>query len=68
MVINTGLENLCSIKDNAKEMAKEIIRLFEKPFEMDEKQKRKKILYENFSNVINVKKLLELSPAEFCPN
>jgi hypothetical protein len=60
MVVNTGLEQLCSIKDSADEMAKEIIRLFETPFDMEEKQKRELILSENFSNSKNVKKLIAL--------
>ena len=60
MVVNTGLEQLCSIKDSADEMAKEITRLFETPFDMEEKQKRELILSENFSNSKNVKKLIAL--------
>jgi len=60
MVESTGLEALCSIKDSPEEMIKEIKRLFEKPFEIMEKQKRELILYENFSNTINVKKLIDL--------
>ncbi|MGZ4035882.1 MAG: glycosyltransferase family 4 protein, partial [Bacteroidia bacterium] len=60
MVANTGLEDLCSVKDSADEMTKEIIRLFELPFDMTEKEKREKILMENFSNVTNVKKLVGL--------
>jgi hypothetical protein len=60
MVANTGLEHLCSVKDSPEEMANEISRLFEMPFDMDEKQRREIILSANFSNTINVKKLLEL--------
>ncbi len=60
MVSATGLESLCSIKDKPEEMADEIIRLFEKPFEMKEKQKREIILSESFSNSKNVKKLENL--------
>jgi hypothetical protein len=60
MVVNTGLEGLCSIKDNAEEMADEIKKLFEQPFDMSEKQKRENILLENFSNGKNVKKLVAL--------
>lgn len=60
MVLNTGLESLCSIKDDAKSMKEEIERLFELPFDAAEKQKREKILSENFSNEKNVKKLMEL--------
>lgn len=60
MVSHTGLEGLCSIKDSPEEMIKEIISLFEKPFNLQEKQKRELILSENFSNSINVKKLINL--------
>ena len=60
MVINTGLEKLCSIQDSAEGMTKEISRLFEIPFDMKEKQDREKILLENFSNLTNVKKLITL--------
>lgn len=60
MVIGTGLESLCVIKDLPEEMAKELVCLFEKPFEMKEKQKREMILSKSFSNVDNAKKLLAL--------
>jgi hypothetical protein len=60
MVANTGLEHCCSVKDDPEDMTKEIIRLFEIPFKMEEKQKRETILSENFSNTINVKKLIKL--------
>jgi len=60
MVLNTGLEGLCSIKDDPKTMKEEIERLFELPFEMEEKRKREAILLENFSNEKNVKKLVGL--------
>lgn len=60
MVVNTGLEHLCSVMDSPVDMAKEITRLFEIPFDMQEKQKREIVLSENFSNVNNVKKLIEL--------
>ncbi|MES2139235.1 MAG: glycosyltransferase [Bacteroidota bacterium] len=60
MVANTGLEGLCSIQDSPEEMIKEIANLLEKPFNMQEKQRRELILSENFSNSINVKKLINL--------
>ncbi|MGQ0828414.1 MAG: glycosyltransferase [Bacteroidota bacterium] len=60
MVENTGLEQLCSIQNSAEKMAKEITRLFEIPFDMQEKQKRETILSEKFSNIKNVKKLVAL--------
>jgi hypothetical protein len=60
MVVNTGLEELCVIRDNAAEMAEEISKLFVKDFDMKEKEKREKVLLGDFSNETNVKKLLEL--------
>jgi hypothetical protein len=60
MVSNTRLDVLCSVKDNAAEMAAEIERLFVQPFDMEEKQKREAILLEEFSNTANVKKLIAL--------
>lgn len=60
MVANTGLEELCSLKNTPAEMANEIVRLFDLPFDMNEKQRREKVLSENFSNSTNVKKLMRL--------
>ncbi len=60
MVVNTGLESLCSIQDSAKAMAREVVHLFDTPFHMEEKQKREKILLANFSNATNAKKLIAL--------
>jgi hypothetical protein len=60
MVANTGLEQLCAIQDSPQGMIDEIIRLFEQPFDMQEKKKREDVLLENFSNIINVNKLIAL--------
>jgi len=60
MVANTGLEKLCSIQDSPEAMTTEITRLFESPFDMQEKQRREAVLIDNFSNDINVKKLVAL--------
>ncbi len=60
MVASTGLEQLCSIQESAEDLAKEITRLFELPFDMAEVKRRESILLENFSNKRNVKKLVEL--------
>ncbi len=60
MVSNTGMEALCSIEDNADGMIKELIRLFELPFDMQEKEKREAILLADFSNQKNVEKLVRL--------
>ncbi|MEK6615804.1 MAG: glycosyltransferase [Bacteroidota bacterium] len=60
MVAHTGLEPLCHIADSSSEMKKEILRLMNTSFNGEEKQKRAKILEENFSNKKNVKQLMEL--------
>lgn len=60
MVVNTGLEGLCSIRDNASEMAEEISKLFSSPFDMTETRKREEVLSRDFSNEINVRKLIGL--------
>lgn len=60
MVINTGLEELCVIRDNPAEMVGEVNSLFNQPFDMEEKQKREAVLLEKFSNTSNIKKLIEL--------
>ena len=60
MVANTGLEQLCSIQNTAAEMAQEITRLFDLPFDMMEKHTREEILIANFANTTNVKKLVAL--------
>ncbi len=61
MIANTGLEHLCSVKDSAKEMAKEISRLFEVSFESSQAKEREASLSQNFSNTTNIKKLFELA-------
>ena len=60
MVIDTGLESLCSIKDTPEEMKKEITRLFNIPFDQKEKIKRKEILSKYFSNKKNAEKMIAL--------
>lgn len=60
MVTNIGLEKLCVIADTAEEMRKEVVRLFEKPFDQTEIKKREEILMKDFSNGENVKKILQL--------
>ena len=60
MVENTGLENLCSIKNTASEMIEEINRLIQLPFDTVQKTLRAAILLENFSNAKNIQKLIAL--------
>lgn len=60
MVSNTGLESLCCIADSASQMKREVLRLMNASFNGEEKQKREKILKENFSNKANIRKLTAL--------
>jgi hypothetical protein len=60
MVSNTGLEELCVIEDEPEAMRNAIIRLFDQPFDLVEKEKRERILHFTFSNEESVRKLLEL--------
>ena len=55
MVENTGLENLCSVKNTAKEMSEEINRLFNTDFDEKEIKKREKVLLNDFCNNKNAK-------------
>jgi len=60
MVENTGLENLCSVKNTAQEMSEEINRLFNVEFDEKELNKREKILLKDFCNIENAKMLNRL--------
>ena len=60
MVINTGLEELCVIKNSAHEMAIEIHGLFRLPFQTTEIKKRENILSHHFSNIETAKKLIAM--------
>lgn len=61
MIENTGLEALCSIKDNSLDIKNEIKRLFDIPFTSVDIAKRKEILQENgFSNQYNIQKLCRM--------
>jgi hypothetical protein len=50
MVLNTGLEVLCSIQDTAASLRSETERLFKIPFDASEAEKRAAVLYSAFSN------------------
>jgi hypothetical protein len=60
MVANTGLEDLCVVRDSAIEMAKEIEVLKNLPITMSNIEKRKKLLESTFSNQYNAELLLNL--------
>jgi hypothetical protein len=60
MVVNTGLESLCSIADSAEQMVEQIGKLFKEDFDVSEISKREEILLDAFSNEKNVIKLIAL--------
>lgn len=60
MVANTGLEELCTIKDDTMGMVESIDLLFDTPFDNAEINKRTLILNKLFSNESNVEKLIQL--------
>jgi hypothetical protein len=59
MVANTGLEELCVVKDSASEMAKEIEMLKEFPVSKAMVENRKHLLENTFSNTYNAKLLMD---------
>jgi hypothetical protein len=60
MVVNTGLESLCIIADTADEMREQIAFAMETSFSDQETARRKEILNNDFSNIKNVSKLINL--------
>jgi hypothetical protein len=60
MVINTGLESLCTITDTPEEMKEAIKLAMEHSFSPDETKRREEILLRDFSNANNIKKLIQL--------
>jgi hypothetical protein len=59
MVANTGLEELCIVRDSAKEMAKEIELLKNIPVSKSLIERRKLLLENTFSNSYNAKLLMD---------
>lgn len=57
MIKNTGLEVLCHITDDAKEMKSLINKLFEERFTPDMIEERETILEKQFSNRVNAEKI-----------
>ena len=60
MVENTGLEVLCDIATTPSEMREHVLRLMETDFKAADIKTREKVLNENFSNAVNVQKLIDL--------
>jgi hypothetical protein len=55
----TGLDELCTVRETADTIRDSTLSLFEKEFDQNELQHRRKLLNGNYSNEINVKKLIE---------
>ena len=60
MVEESGLEDLCLIKEHSEEMVDTIHHLMENEFTQEEADRRINILEENFSNRNNALRLLQL--------
>lgn len=60
MVLETGLEDLCYVANDAEEMKELIKTLSEKEFTEADIENRKKVLMEKFSNSANAEQLIEL--------
>jgi hypothetical protein len=59
MLNGTGLDDLCVIGDDANRLKVALGELFDKTFEHEEIEKRRKILGSKFSNLINAKLLIQ---------
>lgn len=60
MVQGTGLEPLCDVGKNDQELIQKIDDVMQRKFDMDEVEKRKSILFKNYSNQVNAGRLMEL--------
>ena len=60
MVENTGLENLCLIANNPKDIGLKINELLKKPFNEEDIQNREQTLLKNVNNEHNTQKLINL--------
>ena len=61
MVKDTGLGEICIIRDTAKEMKRAVLEYFTKPLTLEEIERRKCLLEEGiFSNTFNINQLIEM--------
>ncbi len=61
MVKDTGLSDMCIVKDSAEDMKKAVQEYFTKPVSTEEIEKRKSLLDEGiFSNTYNINQLMEM--------
>jgi hypothetical protein len=60
MVVNTGLDSLCTITDSAEDMKEAVSKAMDSPFSDQEILKRREILEKDFSNDANARRIIEL--------
>ncbi len=60
MIENTGLENLCIIRDTTVEIKQALQQFMSVPFELGEAEKRRHVMAELYSNKKNASKLMSL--------
>jgi hypothetical protein len=60
MIKGTGLETLCEIGNTAAELKAKLAILFNKEFDQKENERRNRILRENYDNLFNGERLIEL--------
>ena len=60
MLKGTGLDDLCTVANNTKEIKEELESLYGKDFDLDQKEKRHHLLKENYYNKTNAEKLVRL--------
>lgn len=60
MIMGTGLDSLCISGNTATELRGKLEELFSKEFDDTEVEKRRRVLRENYDNLLNGKRLIEL--------
>jgi hypothetical protein len=60
MLFGTKLDKICIVANSAQDIINEIESFFDKKFTLEEIEKRKKILLQEYSNEKNVKEILNL--------
>jgi hypothetical protein len=60
MLTGTGLEDLCVVGNSATELRAKLEELFSKEFDDKENERRHQVLLENYDNLLNGKRLVEL--------
>ena len=60
MVENTGLGDLCIVREKSEEMKQAVVELMEQSFEASDIQKRKVVLGKSYSNAANAAQLIDI--------